>query len=96
MSTYFDERGKFFTMVISKEAVPVVVQTTTHRIRGYVHVKPGERLKDELNSEEPFFAITDGEVMDMNGSSLYHSDFLAINRQQIVWLLPEDQLKPNS
>ena len=34
MSIRFDDKGKFFTDVISKEAVPVLIQTPTNRIQG--------------------------------------------------------------
>jgi len=92
MSMYFDDRGKFFTTVITKEAVAVVIQTVTHCIRGHIHIRPGERLKDEINREDPFFAVTDAEISDLAGNKLYQSEFVAVNRQQIIWLLPEDQL----
>ena len=39
----FDNKGKIFTDVISKESVTAVIQTVTHQIRGFVHVRPGER-----------------------------------------------------
>lgn len=92
MNMHFDDHGKFYTMVISKEAVAVIIQTIDHRISGQIHIRPGERLKDEINREDPFFAVTDATILDENGAPLYRSEFLAINRQQIIWLLPEDQL----
>lgn len=92
MSIRFDDKGKFFTDVISKEAVPVIIQTLTHRIQGQVHIRPGERLKDEINQGEAFFAVTEATVYDHSGKKLYRCDFLAINREHIIWLLPEDQM----
>ena len=94
MSIRFDDKGKFFTDVISKEAVPVIIQTLTHRIQGQVHIRPGERLKDEINQGEAFFAVTEAAVFDHAGKQLYRCDFLAINREHIIWLLPEDQMTP--
>ncbi|MBN2547881.1 MAG: hypothetical protein JXB15_01890 [Anaerolineales bacterium] len=93
MGIYFDEKGKFFTDVISKEAVQVIIQTTTNRVRGRLHVRPGHRLKDEINQSELFLAITDATVYDLSGQLLYQTEFLAINREHLVWLLPEDQRK---
>ena len=93
MSIRFDEKGKFFTDVISKEAIPVIIQTLTHRIQGNIHLRPGERLKDEINQFEIFNAITEAKIFDHSGKELYRSDFLALNRDHIIWILPEDQLQ---
>lgn len=95
MSIRFDEKGKFFTDVISKEAVPVIIQTLTHRIHGQVHIRPDERLKDEINQGDSFLAVTETTVFDRTGNILYRGDFMAINREHIIWLLPEDQLHPD-
>jgi hypothetical protein len=95
MSIRFDEKGKFFTDVISKEAVPVIIQTLTHRIHGQVHIRPDERLKDEINQGDSFLAVTEATVFDRTGNKLYRGDFMAINREHIIWLLPEDQLHPD-
>jgi hypothetical protein len=46
MTTEYDEKGKFYTNVVSKVAVPSIIQTTTHLIRGFVHVRQGDRYKD--------------------------------------------------
>lgn len=97
MSIHYDDKGKFFTEVISKEAVPVIMQTTTNQIRGYIYIRPGERIKDQINHEETFLAVTDAILYDLAGQELYHGDFLLVNREYLVWLLPEDQLqKPKS
>ena len=95
MSIRFDEKGKFFTDVISKESVPVIIETPTSRIRGFIHIRPGERLKDELNQAEPFFAMTEATVFDMGGNEIYRCDFMALGREHIIWILPEDQLVKN-
>lgn len=88
MATQFENRETFFTTVVSKEAIDVIIQTTTHRIQGHIYVKPGERLKDGINQDDPFLAITDAEIFDTAGNALYSSDFVAVNRAHIVWLLP--------
>jgi hypothetical protein len=91
-----DEKGKFFTEVITKDKVIAHIQTDDFRIRGYVHVRRGERLSDELNKENKFLAVTDAEIFSTDGELLFISDFLAINREHIVWLMPleESQKKP--
>jgi hypothetical protein len=95
MSIRFDEKGKFFTDFVSKESVPVIVQTLTHRVKGNIHIRPGERLKDEINQGEPFFAVTEATIYDHGGKVIYRSDFLALNREHIIWIIPEDQMGGN-
>jgi hypothetical protein len=90
MSTHYDEKGKFFTDIISKRNIPVIIQTITNRMEGIVHVRRGERLKDELDSSEKFMAVTDVVIFDSQGAELYRVEFLAINRNKIVWIFPTD------
>jgi len=93
MVTEFDEKGKFFTRVITKRPVPVMIQTTTHRIRGNVHVRPDERLKDELDQTGAFLAVTDASIYDATGQTLcLQTRFLALQVQQIVWIVPVDEI----
>lgn len=93
MSIRFDDKGKFFTDVISKEAVPVVIQTISTRVLGCIHIRPGERLKDAINQMEVFFAVTEATILDLSGQQLYKTDFLAIHRDHIVWIFPQDLLR---
>jgi hypothetical protein len=88
MTVEFDEKGKIFTDVVSKVAIPAVVQTTQHLIRGNVHVRRDERLKDELDRDELFLAITDASVIGADGQTLHQTRFLAVRRAQIVWVIP--------
>jgi hypothetical protein len=91
MSIEYDEKGKFYTDVVTKIAIPCMVQTTTHLIRGNVHVRQGERLKDELENNERFTAITDVSMSDLNGTVVFSGPFLAVQRDQIVWVMPVDK-----
>ena len=91
MSIEYDEKGKYYTNVVPKIAVPAIVQTTTHLIRGMVHVKQGERLKDELENGEDYTAVTSASVFDANGDLLYTGSFLAVQKQQIVWIMPVEE-----
>jgi hypothetical protein len=93
MKMHIDEKGKYFTEVISKDAYAVIVQTTTHRIRGIFYVRAGARLKDELNNSDDFVAITDAEVFDSSGKFVLRSRFLSLSRSQIVWLIPEIEVQ---
>ncbi len=91
----YDERGKIFTKVVSKVAVSVVIQTTGQLIHGKIHVKPEERLSDELNLDEMFLPVTNAIIYNLEGQILYEANFLSINRSQIIWVLPAaEQLEP--
>lgn len=92
MTVEYDEKGKYYTDVISKDVILAQIQTQTHTIRGYVHVRKGERLSDEINSDNVFLAVTNVEICNMAGEILFTSKFLAINRDLIVWLMPIDEL----
>ena len=88
MEIEYDEKGKFFTDVISKEVVRSEIQTVTHHIRGNVHVRQGDRLSDEINQPSLFLAVTNAEIFGLDGGKLYTCDFIAVNREHIIWLMP--------
>ena len=83
-----DAKGKYFTDVITKDKVNSHIQMGTFRIRGNVHVRRGDRLSDEINQENKFLAVTEVEIFSPDGELLYITDFLAINREHIIWLMP--------
>ncbi|HWR67229.1 MAG TPA: hypothetical protein VN364_14010 [Bellilinea sp.] len=90
----FDDKGKIYTQVITKSPIKVILQTAFHRIHGYIHVRIGERLKDELDTAVNFLAVTDAVVFDLTGNTqLFKTNFMAVNRNQIVWVIPEDDLE---
>ncbi len=91
MSFEYDDSGKIFTDVISKTPVIAMVQTTTHLIKGTMHIRRDERVKDELGRTENFLALTDASILDNDGNILYTNNFIAIHRGQIVWVLPEEE-----
>lgn len=88
MQTQFDEKGKIFTQVVHKTPVSVLIQTTRQLIRGKVHIRPDTRIKDELDQNENFLALTEVEILDDQGEILRNSPFLAVSRGQIVWVMP--------
>ncbi|HKZ43757.1 MAG TPA: hypothetical protein VJZ78_01825 [Anaerolineales bacterium] len=96
MTIEFDDKGKFFTDVILKTAVPSIIQTTKQRIHGSVHIRRDERFKDEMDRDEKFLAVTDATVFSKDGQVLYQCEFLSIQRSHIIWAIPEsDLIKPN-
>jgi len=91
-----DARGKIFTDVIRKNRVPVLVQTLTNVVHGYMFLRPDERLKDNLNEDrERFIAISDAQVFSAGGQLLHHSEFVAVNKAHIVWVRPDEDRLPN-
>ena len=88
MTIDFDDKGKIYTDVVPKIAIPAVVQTTQQLIRGNVHVRRDERLKDELDRDKLFLAVTDASVIDADGQTLHQARFMAVRRTQIVWVMP--------
>ena len=91
MSIEYDEKGKIFTDVVSKIAVYATVQTTTHLMRGHIHIRRDQRIIDELDLNENFLALTNVSVLDSDGQTLYQAPFLALRRTQIVWVIPEQK-----
>ncbi len=92
MITQFEEKGKIFTSKITKDQREVIVQTNTHKIKGVLHIQTDLRMIDELNESNHFLALTRVSILDNNDVALYETNFLAINTDQIVWILPIDEM----
>ncbi len=95
MSLHYDEKGKFFTDYVTKEPVDTIIQTSLHTIYGRIYVRADERVSDLLNRSEAFLAVTDVQIKNQAGETLFESEFLAINRQEIIWIIPKDEREPN-
>ena len=89
MTFEYDEKGKLFTDIVTKVAVWARIQTTTHMIRGQIHVRHDQRIKDELDSDENFLALTNVSVLGPDGQLLFQVPFLAVQRSHIIWVMPE-------
>ncbi|NPV84764.1 MAG: hypothetical protein HPY45_01975 [Anaerolineae bacterium] len=94
MHPQFEEKRKIFTNVITKKPIAVRIQTLSHLILGTVHIRPDNRLKDEINQPETFLAVTDATIINDSGEETCHCKFLAVNRAHIIWLSPEEE-QPN-
>lgn len=88
MTLHYDDKGKFYTEYISKNAVLAIVQTLTHRITGKIFIRVGERLSDALNQSDQFLAVTDATIFDEQDEVSYKGDFITVNRDQIIWIMP--------
>lgn len=94
MISNFDEKGKVFTQVVTKKPISVTIQTSNQLIKGKIHIRPEDRVKDELNRKDLYIAVTDATVFSSEGKALYHSGFLSVNTEQIVWLMPDEEVLP--
>jgi len=90
MAINYDEKGKIFTDLVPKIPIRAVVQTTDQLVRGKVHVREGERLKDELDRDELFLAMTDASILASDGQAQFQAPFLAVRRSQIIWVFPDE------
>ena len=92
MTIEFDDKGKFYTDVITKTAVPAIIQTATQSIHGSIHIRRDERFKDEMDREDKFLAVTDATIYSIEGQVLYQCEFLSIQRSHIIWAIPKSDL----
>jgi len=93
MTFEFDDKGKFYTDLVKKEPVPATIMTAINKITGVIHVRPDQRIKDELDVDEKFLAITDATVYSLEGNVVAHCGFMAIQRSQIIWVIPDSKLE---
>lgn len=94
MSIHYDAKGKFFTPVVAKDPVPVIIQTLLHRIEGILYIRPDDRVTDAINTDEQFIPLTDVEVVNTQGKKIFNTDFLLVNRDHIIWMFPVDEKEP--
>ncbi len=87
----YDEKGKFFTNFVTKNAVQAIIQTNNYRIRGEIHVRVGDRVKDELDRPDQFLAVTNAAIYDDADTLLFRREFVSINRDHIIWVIPEKE-----
>ena len=87
MNIQVDEKGKLYTDVVRTVAVRATLQTVSHLMQGNIHVRIGDRLKDELDRPGPFLAVTEVEVVAADGRVLFRAPFIAVSRAQIVWVM---------
>ncbi len=92
MVTRYDEKGKYFTNIITKNTLFAYIQTHAYQVQGWVHIRSDQRLKDELNGPDQFFAVTDAQIFDHAGNLQYKCKFMLINRDQVIWIIPKDEM----
>jgi hypothetical protein len=94
-----DPKGKVFTERVRTQPVEVQMLTTQGFIQGFVHVNPGQRLKDMMNNHsEQFLAITNAIFVpdEENPENQEQEEvmFIAINKAAITYIIPLDEERP--
>jgi hypothetical protein len=84
-----------YSEFVPKNPIKVTIQTTNGQIRGEFHVRPQLRLKDELDEATTFVAITNADVYDAQGKQTFSCGVIILHRDQIVWMVPDDELLPS-
>jgi len=92
--TRVDTKGKLFTQRVTKKPLRVLLQTSSQTFVGTVHVRPENRLLDELNDPQVMFlALTNVRVYNQPADTvLYTTGFLALNKGHIVAIGPVEDL----
>ena len=74
---------------VDQDPMTVDILTQQLRIRGTVHVHKGSRLTDFINAHKDFIPVTQVQVTTLaEGRPLYRVNFMTVNRQFIVAVLP--------
>jgi hypothetical protein len=83
--------GKYFTEVVSKTPLQVIIQCLDTRIQGTIHLHPANRLSDEVNEEDMFLPVTDARMI--KDDEELEAGFVSVNKQHILWIVPADDLE---
>jgi len=73
---------------LKKERLEVIVRTNSEKIEGEIQILPGTRLLDALNrQDESYIALGEAKVYSIATEKLlFQSNFLALNKDQIVMI----------
>lgn len=80
---------------VEKNPTSVVIFTGCHRIEGKIHIFPGSRLTDFMNTNtgQTFLPVTEARVYPLSGETpLYTSEFLNVNRNHVTSIIPQKTL----
>ncbi len=95
MDLRIDEKGKYYTQRITKDTLLVLLRTADEIVAGSIHIRPEQRLKDELDANRsPFIALTGVAVYDQSGQTCcYQTDVLFVSISQIVTIAPVESMR---
>jgi hypothetical protein len=94
MDVRIDEKGKFFTPRVAKDAMPALIRTIDQHVIGYLYVRPDKRLKDEINEDTSrFLPVTDAKVYHATTDEfIYRTSFLLVAFQHILSITPVEAI----
>ena len=76
---------------IEREKRKVVIIVPGFRVEGFIHMLPKMRLSDFVNTTRQFIPITQAEIFGGDGTQkLYDCDFMEINRDSIITMIPKE------
>lgn len=80
---------------IEKEQKPIIAYTRYYKIEGKIYTPIGARLSDFISGvgQKKFIPVTDAIVTDMLGNGVCKTSFLELNKDEIVFIIPESELK---
>jgi len=90
-----DPTEKLVSSHVRKERFVCIIQTVTQRIRGEAFRSTSNRIVDDLNGAEKFIALTHAEVLGPSDEILARAQFMLVNKNHIVWVLPADDRAPD-
>lgn len=75
-----------YNAFVKKDTVDAVIRTSGEKIEGKISKLPNNRLLDMLNQgDESFIPVLDATVYCLlTGNVLFRSEFLAVNKQNII------------
>lgn len=74
----------------------VIILTANHRIKGNISLYSNVRLTDYIVEARTFIAVTDAEVMDINGNLIFNASFLNVQKDHIEIIVPADMIADNT
>ena len=80
---------------IQKEQKQIVAYPYHYKIKGKVFTPPGARLSDFISGlgQKKFIPVVDAVVTDIFGNEICKTGFLELNKDEIIFLLPESELE---
>ena len=71
----------------------MIIKTKEDIILGSIHIRPIVRMIDDLLASEQFLAVTDAVVYDSRGNALFKTKFMALNRDEITYVVPQQEVQ---
>ena len=83
---------------IQKEKRSVTAYTYHYKIKGKVFTPTGGRLSDFIGSvgQKKFIPVADAVVTDIFGNKICKTDFMELNIDEIIFLIPDDRPEKNT